>query len=284
MTAAVEHIAAVTFHGRKGAVRNSFSYGIDYLLAEVETMPDGPAFFSRNRGNLIALHDCDHGGPPGQGRGAQWVRDVLDRLDSRRFEGARILLMAQPRVLGHVFNPVSFWWVVDTAERPLAVIAEVTNTFGDRHAYLCVPPEGNVIAPDDTIHARKILHVSPFQPLDGGYAFNFRLSPDRVDVRILYQPAPVRSGDKRGNEQERLLATVGGARRPLGWSTALAMLLRRPLGSRRVLALIHWQALKLWVKGAPYRRRPHPASDQISVSDPAEPPHGASATTSAFGD
>ena len=72
----VDHIRGQTFHGRKGAVANRFRYGVDYLLLDPETA-EGPALFSVNRGNLVSLHDSDHGGAPRQGRGAGWVRAVL---------------------------------------------------------------------------------------------------------------------------------------------------------------------------------------------------------------
>ena len=128
------HLRGTTVHSRKGAVANSFRYGVDYVLVE-EGVSGGPLLFSRNRGNLTALHDSDHGGAPKQGRGADWVRQVLA---AEGLPGAdRISLLAQPRVLGHVFNPVSFWLCHDGAGDLRVVIAEVTNTFGDRHCYLC---------------------------------------------------------------------------------------------------------------------------------------------------
>ena len=105
MTATVDHIKGETFHGRKGAVKNQFRYGVDYILLNTETAT-GPRLFSRNRGNLTSLYDVDHGGAPKHGTGVAWVRDVLA---SHGLPGAdEVLLLAQPRVLGHVFNPVSF--------------------------------------------------------------------------------------------------------------------------------------------------------------------------------
>ena len=123
MMAGVDHIAGQTFHGRKGAVTNAFRYGVDYLLLDAEEPPAAPRLFSRNRGNLLSLWDVDHGGPPGAGRGAAWLREVLAQhgLPSPR----RIELLAQPRVLGHVFNPVSFW-LCHGDQGVQIVVAEVT--------------------------------------------------------------------------------------------------------------------------------------------------------------
>lgn len=247
---AVEHIRGETFHGRRGAVTNSFRYGVDYLLLDPETA-SGPSLFSRNRRNLVSLHDSDHGGAPGAGRGVPWVREVLAAhgLPGRD----RVLLLAQPRVLGHVFNPVSFWLCHDAEGDLRVVIAEVTNTFGDRHSYLCHREDLGVLRREDTVAARKIMHVSPFQPVEGGYTFRFDIRDDRIGIWIDYS-----------NGAGGLIATLIGKRKPLTNAGILGASLRRPFGSRRVLALIHWQALKLWLKGAGYRTRPVPPVEEVT--------------------
>ncbi len=177
----VEHIAGETFHGRKGAVTNSFRYHVDYVLADADAST-GPRLFARNRGGLMSLWDTDHGGPPRQGRGAAWVREVLEQ---HQLPGSdRILLMAQPRVLGHVFNPVSFWLCHDASGTLRVVIAEVTNTMGDRHCYLCHRDDLAPLTRTDTVQARKLMHVSPFQPIDGGYSFRFDIRDDRIGIWI----------------------------------------------------------------------------------------------------
>lgn len=247
----VEHIAGHTWHGRKGAVDNSFRYGVDYLLLDAEAEVRGPRLFARNRAGLTALHDRDHGGAPKQGRGAAWVREVLAQ-HGLPLTGT-IQLLAQPRVLGHVFNPVSFWLIHDDRDQLCAVIAEVTNTFGDRHCYLCHKPDLSPITAADRLEARKILHVSPFQPIAGGYAFRFDIRPDRIGIRIDLDTG---AGG--------VTATLTGPRAPLTDRAILGFCLRRPFGARRVLALIHWQALKLWWKGARYRPRPEAPAQEIS--------------------
>jgi DUF1365 family protein len=156
-------------------------------------------------------------------------------------------------MLGHVFNPVSFWLIRDADEALWAVIAEVSNTFGDRHSYLCHHEDLRPIAPDDRLHARKVFHVSPFQPVAGAYTFRFDIRADRVGVWI----------DHR-NGEGGLYATLTGTRRAATTAGLIRAALRRPLGSRRVVALIHWQALKLWWKGAGYRVRPEPPAEEVS--------------------
>jgi DUF1365 family protein len=246
----VDHSRGETFHGRKGAVRNSFRYGVDYLLLDPETAR-GPSLFSRNARNLLSLHDSDHGGAPKEGHGVQWAREVLAAHGLPG--GDRILLMAQPRVLGHVFNPVSFWLCHDRDGALRVVIAEVSNTFGDRHSYLCHRGDLGPLTREDTVQATKIFHVSPFQPVEGGYTFRFDIREDRIGIWIDYT---------QGNGG--LIATLTGSRRPLTNRAILRACLRRPFGSRRVLALIHWQAVKLWWKGAPFRSRPLPPAEEVT--------------------
>lgn len=247
----IDHIAGHTWHGRKGGIENAFRYGVDYVLLDAEQPQTAPALFGRNRGNLTSVWDSDHGGSPKAGRGAPWVRDVLaaNGIDAP----ARIELLTQPRVLGHVFNPVSFWLCRDADGGLRVVIAEVTNTFGDRHSYLVHRDDHAPIQPDDRMRATKLMHVSPFQPVEGGYEFRFDITPDRVGIWIDY------TGGNGG-----VIATLVGSRKPLTNAGILKATLRRPFGSRRVLALIHWQALKLWWKGAAYRPRPEPPVEEVS--------------------
>jgi hypothetical protein len=247
----VHHIAAETYHGRRGVTKNAFRYSIDYVLTDFEAEARTPILFSRNAGNLMSLQDSDHGGAPKQGKGAPWVREVLAAYAVT--DAARIALLAQPRVLGHVFNPVSFWLCYNEDDALTTVIAEVTNTFGDRHSYLCRHEDGRAITKDETLSAQKLMHVSPFQPVAGGYTFRFDTQPDSIGIWIDYS---------RGNGG--LIATLTGARKPITNASIIKAALRRPFGSRRVLALIHWQAIKLWWKGATFRSQPQPPAKEVS--------------------
>lgn len=248
---AVDHIAGRTWHGRRGGPDNAFAYSVDYLLLDAEAEVAGPWLFRRNARWPFALNDADHGGAPGNGRGPAWVREVL-AAHGIDLPG-RIDLLTQPRVLGHVFNPVSFWLCHDAAGVLRLVIAEVSNTFGDRHSYLCHHEDLREITGAEELTARKIFHVSPFQPVEGDYRFRFDITDRAIRIRIAYE------GAKGG-----LIATLTGDRKPLTNAGLIGAALRRPFGSRRVLALIHWQALKLWWKGAGYRPRPEPPAAEVS--------------------
>lgn len=247
----VDHIAGQTYHGRKGVISNGFRYSVDFVLLDAEAELKTPWLFSRNRGGVTSVRDVDHGGAPGAGTGAAWVRDVLRQHQISGVD--RIELLAQPRMFGHVFNPVSFWLCRRADGALICVIAEVSNTFGDRHSYLCHHADLRAIEPSDTIKAAKIFHVSPFQPVEGGYTFRFDITDDRIGVWIDYL-----QGDGG------LIATLTGKRTPLTNRAILRSIVCRPFGARRVLALIHWQALKLWWKGARYRARPLPPTNEVS--------------------
>ncbi len=247
----IDHIAGETYHGRRGAIKNAFRYSIDYVMVDADAPVRGPGLFRRNGGSLMSLHDSDHGGALKAGRGADWVREVLaeHQIDLT----GPIKLLAQPRMLGHVFNPVSFWLCYDADEVLRVVIAEVTNTFSQRHSYLCHHPDLREITKDETLDATKIFHVSPFQPIEGGYTFRFDVSDAHVHIVIDYS---------RGNGG--LIATLKGDRQPLTNRSIIQAAFRRPFGSRRVLTLIHWQAIKLWWKKATFRSCPEPLDIEVS--------------------
>lgn len=251
MTHRPEHIVGVTTHARRGDIKHVFRYGVDFVLIEPEAVDVGPRLFSRNRFNLASVHDVDHGGPIRAGRGARWAREVLTKHGLAKAE-LRLLLLTQPRFLGYVFNPVSFWLAFDGAAL-VAVIAEVSTPFGDRHSYLCHLPDFEPIESDSRITAPKSLHVSPFQKIAGHYEFSFNVRKDRINIRILHR-----------NAAEGVIATLSGARAPMTSAGLIRASLRRPLGALRTISLIHWQALRLKMKGAPYRTRPTPPKTEVT--------------------
>ncbi len=246
----IEHIQGHTRHIRRGKLHNAFRYGVDFVLLDPE-VPSGPALFSHNRFNLWSVHDRHHGGRRRQGAGTAWFRDLLAR-HGFPLADAQLVLLTQPGFLWLQFNPVSFWIALRNGE-PCAFVAEVNNTFGDRHCYFCAHEDFRPIRPTDRMEARKIMHVSPFQQVQGRYLFRFVLEPDRIDIRIHYE-----------NGDQGVLATLRGRREPATNRSLLWAALRRPAGAARVLALIHWQALKLAVKRAPFIPRPAAPDQPVS--------------------
>lgn len=248
-----DHIQGQTYHARRGRLRNAFRYGVDFVLFDPK-QDHTPFLLSRNRFNLWSLHDKRHGGVRGDGIGVDWFYREL-KARGCPTDGTRLLLLTQPSFLWFHFNPVSFW-IALRDDQLIAFVAEVNNTFGHRHCYFCAHDDFRPITPSDRIEAQKMMHVSPFQEVAGSYAFNFALTPDRLNIRIDY-----RNGD------QGVLATLTGARRRATNRSLIWASLRRPFGAARVVALIYWQALILWVKGAPFRRKPAPPEPLISESE-----------------
>ncbi|KGJ05832.1 cyclopropane-fatty-acyl-phospholipid synthase [Paracoccus halophilus] len=238
-------------HARRGQLRHAFRTDADYLLLAPEGFRP-PALMSHNRFNLLAFHDADHGGPRGRGSGASWAWEQIGGAGIARRPGLVLALLTQPRFLGYWFNPVSFWMLIED-DALLAVIAEVNNTFGQRHSYLLVAPDRAPITQGTRLSARKVFHVSPFQDVSGRYRFSFALHADRIAIRIRHIDG------KAGVD-----TAMSGPLRGLTNRAILAAALRRPGGALRVIAQIYWHALRLKLKGAAYRRRPAPPDKEIS--------------------
>lgn len=234
-------------HSRLRPRRNRFVYRVFFVRVRIDCIEAlrGP-LFSLDRWNLFSLHWRDHGARDGSEL-EPWIRRLLARegLDSADGE---IWLQTFPRMLGYVFNPVSFWLCHDRAGALRAVLCEVSNTFGEHHNYLLVHPDQRPILPGDRLTARKVFHVSPFCEVEGRYRFQFDLDGGTCAVRIDYDDArgPLLATAVRGRSQA--LTTRGLVRAFFGypWMT-LAVILR-----------IHWQALRLWAKGVPFFTRPLP--------------------------
>lgn len=251
MTQHPEQIVGVTTHTRRGGIRHGFRYRVDYVLIDPEATVTHPRLFARNRFNMVAVHDCDHGGPLHAGKGPKWAREVLA---ARGLTAPRIQLrlITQPRFFGCVFNPVSFWLAMDGTAL-IAVIAEVSTPFGDRHSYLCNQPDFAPITGDTRITTPKSLHVSPFQEVTGDYEFGFDIRADQIAIRISHR-----------NGTEGMVATLSGSRQRMTNAGLVRASLRRPMGGLRTLALIYWQALRLRLKGAKYRTRPTPPKTEVT--------------------
>ncbi len=245
-------VRARVSHARRVPVRNRFVYPVDCLLLDEAALAGkrSPRLFSFGSPNLVCLYPRDHGMA-----GCDGVEEVR-RLasDSGINDVDHVLLLAHPRYWGYTFNPVSFWFLVGAAGNLRAVLAEVHNTFGDRHGYLCTGENGADIERDRWTVSAKQFHVSPFFDVTGEYRFRFLLDETRVAVRIVYD-------DGAGGGLDTAIA---GVRRPFTDRELARALVNLPFGAARTTALIHWQALRLWFKGVPYRKRPEPPETHIT--------------------
>jgi DUF1365 family protein len=223
-------------HARRAPARHVFRYPVSYWLFDLDELFELERrlrLFSVNRRNVVSLRDADHfdGTLP-------LKQAVIDLAGDPSIE--RVLMLTQPRVLGYVFNPVSFYWCYRGDDSLACVVAELNNTFGERL------PEV-LRGPALRYEQRKRLHVSPFFGLDHSYEYAFSQPGDEVWARI-----HVRDDDGA----RPLTAVLHGRRRELKNPSLASLLLRHPLQPLQVIALIHFEALRLWRKGVPFHHKP----------------------------
>jgi DUF1365 family protein len=228
-------------HQRLKPAVHGFAYSTYFLLLPLRALRDRPdAALARNRFGLIAFHDRDHG--DGRADCLAWIEEQLagEGIDDADGE---IWLQTYPRVLGYVFKPVSFWYCHRRDGTLAAIVAEVNNTFGERHCYLL---RGHDVAWGREMRARKVFHVSPFCSVEGQYRFRFARTADRVVARV-----------EHDDEQGPLLVTsVSGELAPATPARQWRAFFGQPLMTVGVIARIHWQALRLLAKRVPYFTKP----------------------------
>jgi hypothetical protein len=242
-------------HRRNRPAANAFRYPACCLRIPLSSLDALPALgLPRNRPGLVAFHDRDHGPRNGSSLDS-WIREILarERIDA----DGEIVLHASPRMLGYVFNPVSFWVCCDREGGVRAVLAEVNNTFGESHHYLVAHADGHALANGETLCARKVFHVSPFCEVKGHYKFRFHFGRERWLARIDYFDGP--------DHSEPLLETsISGIAEPLTATGVRALVWRYRWFTAGVIARIHWQAARLWWKRVPFFRKPAPPAHSIT--------------------
>lgn len=243
----VKILNAQVMHHRLKPKQNKFLYSVYYLSLPFISLDirGGNWLLGFNRPSLFGFYAKDHGE-----HGAALKDWVCGLLAEARIENAdinAIRLITMPRVLGYVFNPVSFWIVPDDVGNILAVICEVNNTFGERHIYICTQADGNVILPSDVMVAKKIFHVSPFLQREGEYQFRFSHKEDFFAAFIDYMD------DK---SEPMLLTSVSGKMKDASSKNLLVSFFCYPFMTLKVIVLIHWQALIIFLKGIKYVPKP----------------------------
>ncbi len=238
-------------HMRLQPFGHQFRYRVATLLIDVdrmETVAGRLRLLSIDRFNLFSVRRRDHGARDGS-RLRPWVEARL--AEAGRPRPARVMLLAMPRLLGYAFNPLSVLYCYDQEDRLQSVIYEVKNTFGDQHPYVMAaePDEDGAVR-----HSRlKEFFVSPFIPMEQTYRFTLRPPGERLSIRI-------KQADANG---DYLIATQSGRAAPLTDAALARIGLLTPWAALKVIAAIHWQALRLWLKGA--RFLGHPGDDKIVV-------------------
>lgn len=245
-------------HARHRPRAHRLRYGVFYLLLDLDELDvlDGKLrLFAHNRAGVFSFHDRDHGPRDGTDLRA-WV-DAQLTAAGIELSGGRVTLLCLPRILGYVFNPLSVYFCHDRAGALKAVLYQVANTFGESHIYLVREDGGD--APSDTAMLHhgfdKVFHVSPFIPMDCRYDVTLRPPGQHVSIVI-------RESDREG---PLLAATLHADRSELNDGFLARSFLRYPLLTLKVIAGIHWDALRLWLKRTPLVRHTQPPENPVSI-------------------
>jgi DUF1365 family protein len=246
--------SGTVIHRRWKPKRHSLRYGVFALLVDLDELPELPRrlrLFSHNRFNLFALLDRDFGAGDGTPL-KPWVEAQLAQagLETR---GIRISLLCYPRILGYAFNPLSVFFCRRAPDGALtAILYEVHNTFGERHCYL-IPAESDGMPVCQ--ECDKAFYVSPFIGMQATYRFQILPPAERLAIVINESDA----------EGPLLDASFVSRRLPLSDGKLLSLLARHPLIGLKVIGGIHWEALRLWLKGVRFANRPSPPARLVTI-------------------
>jgi DUF1365 family protein len=245
-------------HQRLKPMQKPFSYRVfmlDVDLDDLSALAKRTRWLGHNRFNLFSIDDRDHvqltTGEGIRGNLAAWCEKNGISMPAQ----AKVRLITFPRVLGYGFNPVSFYYISSSSGSPLFAIAEVVNTFREMKLYLV-----NEVTPGGVLHQRtsKDFYVSPFS--DPADAFDFRLGvPD--------EKWQVNIDDLKGREKV-LVSAIRGKARALTSLRLLGYAFKYPLLSLKIIGLIHWHALMLWIKRVPYFKKTDRRESQVDVLRP----------------
>ena len=228
-------------HQRLRPAAHAFEASTFFLVLPMRALRAQPCrALKRNGFGLVSWHDADHG--DGRADALEWLESLLAAQGVADADG-EVWLQTYPRVLGYAFKPVSFWYCHRADGSLAAVVAEVNNTFGERHCYFLQGPE---LAFVREVQARKVFHVSPFCDVHGRYRFRFMRAGERIVARVEHDDP----------EGPLLITSVSGTLQPLSGASARAAFIRMPMMTLAVIVRIHWHALRLWLKRVPFFSKP----------------------------
>ena len=245
-------------HARLKPFGHRFTYRVFSLLVDIDRLAelDRMTWLLRvNRPGLASFHESDHVETPGETLRAFADRQLTEAGVKK--SPARVLLLAYPRIFGYVFNPISVYFCYDDNDALIALIYAVRNTFGARHIYVS-PIRPGELGPSGVRQTQaKLFHVSPFIGMDTRYHFRILPPGRRVRLRI----------HETENGEPLLSATFAGAACPLTTPDLGACLIKFPLMTLKIIVGIHWEALKLWMKGERFHPSPETSKDAEPQAD-----------------
>ncbi|WP_240693213.1 DUF1365 domain-containing protein [Thiomicrorhabdus indica] len=243
-------------HERFFPMTYKFRYSVMSLKVDVDRIEEEAQSvkgFSVNRFNWLSVHFKDYGARDGS-NWRQWLESLLKQYGVQQ-KPEKIELVCFPRVLGWAFNPLAMWYAYDEKNRLIAVVGEVSNTFGHWHHYV-LTNNGRPIEQKTngklSAKATKVFHVSPFIGMKCEYRFRLQKPAEHYQIGI-YQSE---------EESPVLVAVQSGKRQPLTTRDLAKAVFQYPFNTLKVVGMIHWWALKIWVKGGKFRSTPKPQLEE----------------------
>ena len=224
-------------HKRFKPKKHFFKYNVFSLfldLDEINVLDEKIPFFSRNKFNILSFFDKDHGYRDGSSI-KDWLIEILQKKNIST-RSIKIKILCYPRIFGYVFNPLSIFFIYDIDSNPIAILYEVKNTFGEQHTYVF---KIDIKNKQILNNCKKKFYVSPFMDLESKYFFKVLIPNERLSVII----------DQRDKEGKLLFASQDGERVKLSSKNLLKSYLKHPLMTLKIISAIHYEALKLWMKG-----------------------------------
>ena len=241
-------------HKRFKPKEHYFKYNVFSLLVdldELKIIENEIKIFSYNKFNIISFFDKDHGPRDGTSLKEWVIKNLKDiGIDNDRIQ---VKLFCYPRIFGYVFNPLSIFFIYDENSKLISILYEVKNTFGEQHTYIFKTHDEKVIINDCT----KKFHVSPFIEMECHYYFRVLKPSDTISVII----------DQKDKDGKLLYASQDGKAKELTKKNLLVSYISHPLMTFKIIAAIHYEALKLWLKGIKLIRKKFNIKNNISIEE-----------------
>lgn len=240
-------------HHRFFPKKNHFNYKSTYISFPISKINElKKTLFSLNKFNLFGFYNSDYG-DKNLDNIEGWIYRTLQENNINNIK--EIVLITHPRVLGYVFNPVSFWMCLNNKNQLIAVLSEVNNTCGQKHNYLCFKDDLKPIKPDDWIESKKEFYVSPFMKIEGKYKFRFEYSEYNMNFFINYIV----------DDKLKLSTSLKCDLQEFSNKNLLFTFLKMPFFTFKTVFLIHYQAIKLYFKSIKYYKCPKALEKNLTI-------------------
>jgi DUF1365 family protein len=245
----LQYVEAQVMHKRLFPKVNAFNYGLYYLSLPLHRLDE--LAIAYNKFGLTSFYNIDHGPRDGSDL-LIWAKNILQEFGLKDFDGT-ITLIAMPRILGYVFNPISYWLCYNRNGNLVAYICEVNNTFDETHVYVCAHENFSFVTSNDVLYGDKVCHVSPFMDREGYYSFKLNVSDKKFNSMIDYY-----------DTDRKLITSLNGHFLPLNKESTMKLFWRYPMVTFKAIAMIHWQAIKIVWKKISYVPKPEQKVERIT--------------------